>query len=252
MSYNFDAKQTMNSCIEWIRNYFEKTAKPNSVAVIGISGGKDSTIAAALCAKALGKGRVFGVLMPNGEQADIQDAKDVCEELGIDNIIVNINAPFHSMKASIETNSGRKLSERAIINLPPRLRMSVLYAIAQSFESGRVVNTCNLSEDYVGYSTIYGDSAGDFAPLQSLTVTEIKAIGKELGLPSRFVDKTPSDGLCGKTDEDNLGFTYAELDAYIREGIEPTPEKRDRIKKLHAANLFKEAMIQLPKFEYVP
>lgn len=252
-SYHFEPTLAIKDCVEWIRNYFDTTAKPNSIAVIGISGGKDSTVAAALCVSALGKDRVVGVLMPNGEQRDIQDSIDVCNTLGIKYFTVNLKNAFGSIMTQIDDSlhhCNTDNFERTAINLPARLRMSVLYAVAQSFDSARVVNTCNTSEDYVGYSTLYGDSAGDFAPLQSFTVTEIKAIGKALGLPDRFVNKTPSDGLCGKTDEDKLGFTYEELDDYIRKGVEPSNEKKLHIDKLHADNLFKESMIQIPKFVF--
>lgn len=130
------------------------------------------------------------------------------------------------------------VSQQAEINLAPRIRMAALYAVSQSC-NGRVANTCNLSEDWVGYSTRYGDSVGDFSPLSDLTVTEVKAIGKELGLSVDFVEKTPSDGLCGKTDEDNLGFTYQELDKYIRDGICENEEVKNKIDYLHSRNLFK-------------
>ena len=123
-------------------------------------------------------------------------------------------------------------------NIPPRVRMTTLYAVGQS-HNGRVVNTCNLSEDWVGYSTRYGDAAGDFSPLSFITVTELKQIGKLIGLPDSLVEKTPTDGLQSKTDEDNLGFKYATLDKYIRGIEEPDPETKALIDKKHAANLFK-------------
>ncbi|MBR3289373.1 MAG: NAD(+) synthase, partial [Clostridia bacterium] len=141
------------------------------------------------------------------------------------------------------------LSDQTRINLPPRIRMATLYAVSQS-KTGRVANTCNLSEDYVGYSTRYGDSAGDFSPLARLTATEVRAIGRHLGLPPRLVDKVPSDGLCGKTDEDNLGFSYDTLDAYIRDGVLPSPEIKERIDHLHRINRFKLEL--MPCFEYTP
>ena len=231
--YNFDVEKTKNECVQWIRDFFEKNG-PGCNAVVGISGGKDSSIVAALCVEALGKDRVIGVLMPNGEQADIDMAKMLVDHLGIRHYIVNIKDAVDGVVKNIPF----ELSKQSRENLPPRIRMSTLYAVSQS-NNGRVANTCNLSEDWVGYSTRYGDSVGDFSPCSNLTVQEMKAIGRLLGLPAVLVDKVPIDGLCGKTDEDNLGFTYAELDKYIREGIEPEADKKERIDRLHRINAFK-------------
>ena len=233
MSYVFDIEKTKNECVEWIRKFFEENG-PGCNAVIGISGGKDSSIVAALCVEALGKDRVIGVLMPNGEQADIDMALLLVEHLGIRHYIVNIKDAFDGVVKNIPF----ELSEQSRINLAPRIRMSTLYAVSQS-HNGRVANTCNLSEDWVGYSTRYGDSVGDFSPCSNLTVREMKAIGRLLGLPAILVDKVPSDGLCGKTDEDNLGFTYAELDRYIREGVIENQAKKEIIDKKHKMNAFK-------------
>ena len=229
----FDAKRIKDDCVAWIRAFFEENGKGCN-AIVGISGGKDSSIVAALCAEALGKERVIGVLMPNGAQSDIDMAQLLVEHLGIRHYTVNIGAAFESLKQSMPFT----LSEQSIINLPPRLRMSTLYAVAQS-HNGRVANTCNLSEDWVGYSTRYGDAAGDFSPCSNLTVQEMKAIGRELGLPEVLIEKPPIDGLSGKTDEDNLGFTYAELDTYIRTGSIADSEKKANIDRRHRLNLFK-------------
>lgn len=231
----FDANKVKDEIVAWIRKFFDENG-PTCNAVIGISGGKDSSIVAALCEEALGKDRVIGVLMPNGVQSDIHYAEMLVNHLGIKSYVVNIadavNGVIDSMPAEFE------LTSQTRINLPPRIRMATLYAVSQSV-NGRVANTCNLSEDWVGYSTRYGDSVGDFSPLSQLTVTEIKEIGRLLGLPAELIDKVPSDGLCGKTDEDNLGFTYAALDRYIREGICEDEEVKKRIDTLHEKNLFK-------------
>ena len=235
--YKFDPVRATEECAEWIKNWFEKNG-PGCRAVVGISGGKDSSIVAALCVKALGRDRVFGVLMPRGEQFDISCSHKLCEHLGIENIVVNIKETADAMDKVVSDALGSALTPQSLQNIPPRIRMTTLYAVSQSV-NGRVANTCNLSEDWVGYSTRYGDSAGDFSPISSFTVTELKQIGRYLGLPIDLVDKTPIDGLCGKTDEDNLGFTYAELDRYIREGIEPSPEKKTLIDRKHEINLFK-------------
>lgn len=235
VNYNFNAKEIKEECVKFIRGWFDKNGKGCN-AVIGVSGGKDSTIVLALCVEALGKDRVYGVLMPNGLQRDINDSFEICESLGVKYSIVNIEKAVNDIANEIRGSVG--LSEQTIINLPPRIRMTTLYAVSQSI-NGRVVNTCNLSEDYVGYSTRYGDSVGDFSPLGGLTVQEVKEIGKLLPIPQHLVEKAPSDGLCGKTDEDNLGFTYEVLDTYIRTGVCEDEEVKRKIDYLHEKNKFK-------------
>lgn len=241
--YKFDAKKATEATIKWIRDWFEINGKGCN-AVIGISGGKDSSVVAALCVKALGSDRVIGVMMPQGEQFDIDYSIELCELLGIKTHTVNVGKTIEALKESL----GFEASTQTVTNIPPRIRMAVLYAVSQSF-NGRVANTCNLSEDWVGYSTRYGDAAGDFGAISHFTVAEVKAIGRELGLPEKFVEKPPLDGLCGKTDEDNLGFKYETLDKYIREGIEPDPETKARIDRLHNINLFKLRYMDTFKFE---
>ena len=241
----FDAKDAAEKAVLWIRAWFDENG-PESPAVLGISGGKDSSVAAALSAAALGKDRVVGVLMPNGLQPDIDVSEDLVSFLGIRNYTVNIAAAYTGLTGEIEKSCGA-LSRQALINLAPRLRMSTVYAVSQSV-NGRVVNTSNLSEYWVGYSTRYGDSVGDVAPLLGFTVTEVKAIGRVLGLPERFVEKPPSDGLSGKTDEDNLGFRYADLDRYIREGRLEDADVKAKIDRLHRINAFKR--LPMPSFSY--
>lgn len=241
----FDAKKVKNDCVKWIQEFFEENGKDCN-AVVGISGGKDSSVVAALCVEALGKERVIGVLMPNGEQPDIDCARQLVDFLGIKNYEINIKAALEGMKGALAT-AGVKESVQTVTNLPPRIRMAALYAVSQS-HNGRVANTCNLSEDWVGYSTRYGDAAGDFSPLSQLTVQEIKAIGAELRLPENLVNKVPIDGLCGKTDEDNLGFSYEVLDKYIRTGVCEAPETKERIDTLYRRNRFKLEM--MPSFPY--
>lgn len=242
--YNFDVEKAANGCIEWIKDWFKNNGDGCN-AVLGISGGKDSSVVAALCVKALGKDRVIGVLMPQGEQSDIDYSVEICEILGIKSFTVNIGATVATLTEEI--SKSMELTQQSRFNLPARIRMSTVYAVAQS-QNGRVANTCNLSEDWVGYSTRYGDSAGDFSPLANFTVAEVRAIGSYIGLPEKFVKKTPIDGLCGKTDEDNLGFTYETLDKYIREGIEPDAETKERIDRLHRINQFKLKYMDTYKF----
>lgn len=252
--YTFDPIKTKNDVVAWIRDIFEKNGKGCN-AIVGISGGKDSSVVAALCVEALGKDRVIGVLIPNGCQDDIFDSRDLVDHLGIRSFEINIEAPCAGILNNIgwaflpkDDNSEQiKISNQTKINFPARIRMATLYAVSQSM-NGRVMNTCNLSEDWVGYSTRYGDAAGDFSPLAQLTSDEVVAIGKARGLPEWLVNKVPSDGLCGKTDEDNLGFTYKVLNRYIRTGVCEDVEIKAKIDQMHEKNLFK--LQPMPCFEY--
>ena len=239
----FDVKKVTEACVQWVRDFFEQNGRGCN-AVLGISGGKDSSVAAAVCVAALGKDRVIGVLMPNGVQHDIDMAYLLCDHLGIRRYEVNIHDAVEGIKNAMP--EGFELSTQSVTNLPPRIRMATVYAVSQSC-NGRVVNTCNLSEDWVGYSTRYGDSVGDFSPLSHLTVQEVKAVGRYLGLPEVLVEKPPIDGLCGKTDEDNLGFTYAVLDRYIRTGEIDDPATKELIDRKHRNNLFKLQL--MPSFD---
>ena len=231
----FNAQVIKNECVEWIRNFFEENGKGCN-AIVGISGGKDSSVTAALLVEALGAERVIGVLMPCGEQPDIDCSHALVNHLKIKSYTVDVKDAIEGLKNQLPKDL--EISSQTLTNLPPRIRMATLYAVSQSL-NGRVANTCNLSEDWVGYSTRYGDAAGDFAPISHLTVTEVKEIGRLLGLPENLVEKVPSDGLCGKTDEDNLGFTYAVLDRYIRTGEIDDEVTKQRIDRLHKNNLFK-------------
>lgn len=241
----FDAKKTKDECVQWIKDWFVANGEDCN-AVVGISGGVDSSVTAALCTEALGKDRVKGLLLPCGEQPDIQYAIDLCNTLGIHYNIMNIFDAVVAIDKQFPTDI--EVSKQTMTNLPPRIRMATLYAYSQSV-NGRVANTCNLSEDYIGYNTIFGDTVGDFSPLSNLTKTEVKEIGKVLGLPEYLVEKTPDDGLPhSQPDEEKFGFTYVELDKYIREGIIENVEHQMKIEELHNRNLFK--LQPMPKFEY--
>ena len=243
----FNPQVVKEQCVEWIRDFFDKNGSGCN-AVVGISGGKDSSVAAALCVEALGKDRVIGVLMPQGEQHDIDKAFMLVNHLGIKHYVVNVKDAVEGILNALPEDL--QVTAQTVQNIPPRIRMSTLYAVSQSC-NGRVCNTCNLSEDWVGYSTRYGDSVGDFSPMSNLTVTEVKEIGYLLGLPRELVDKTPIDGLCGKTDEENLGFTYATLDRYIRTGEIDDEATKELIDRRHRANLFKLQLMPIfdPKIE---
>ena len=230
--------------IKWIREQVPENGK----AVLGISGGKDSTVAAALCVEALGAQNVIGVMMPNGTQKDINDSIEMCKLLKIPHMKINIGGAVNNLcyEIDITHDYDHCCIDNSMVktNLPARIRMATLQTVAALYPNSRVVNTCNRSEDYVGYSTKYGDAAGDFSPLGALTVREILEIGDDLGLPYHLVHKAPSDGMCGKTDEDNLGFTYEELDAYLLDGVQPAPEKFERIQHLHK--------VTRHKYQYIP
>ena len=243
----FNPQVVKEQCVEWIRDFFDQNGNGCN-AVVGISGGKDSSVAAALCVEALGKERVIGVLMQQGEQHDIDKAFLLVNHLGIKHYVVNVKDAVEGILSALPEDL--QVTAQTVQNIPPRIRMSTLYAVSQSC-NGRVCNTCNLSEDWVGYSTRYGDSVGDFSPMSNLTVTEVKEIGYLLGLPRELDDKTPIDGLCGKTDEENLGFTYATLDRYIRTGEIDDEATKELIDRRHRANLFKLQLMPIfdPKIE---
>jgi len=240
----FNAKKVKNEIVDWLRDWEECNGKGCNF-IVGISGGKDSSVVAALLVEAFGKDRVIGVKMPCGEQSDIEYSDMLINHLGIKSYTMNI---YDAVNGIIQQFSPEiSVSSQTITNLPARVRMATLYAISQSL-NGRVANTCNLSENWVGYCSKFGDSAGDFSPLENLTATEVKAIGRELGLPSVLVDKIPTDGLCGKTDEDNLGFTYDVLDRYIRTGEIDDLDIKAKIDSMHEKNLFK--LRPMDAFEY--
>ena len=244
-NYIFNAEDAVNKTIQWIRNWFNKNGS-NCNAIVGISGGKDSTIVAKLCCEALGTNRVVGVLMPQGKQLDIQDSYSVVDYLGIDFVEVNIGKACDSLLEEIMQTV--KIKEQTKINLPARIRMSTLYAVSQSL-NGRVANTCNLSEDWIGYSTRYGDSVGDFSPISNFTVTELLKMGEVLGIPKYLLYKKPSDGLTGKTDEDNFGFTYETLDKYIRTNECLDINIKNKIDNMHEKNLFKLQLMDSFKYQ---
>lgn len=244
--YEFDAHKTKDRIVDWIRAFFDANGK-DCKAVVAISGGKDSSVTAALCVEALGKDRVFGVLLPNGVQADIDMSMLLVNHLGIEHAVINIKDSFEGLTGELKEKIPVEVSKQTLTNLPARLRMAATYAVSQSL-NGRVANTCNLSEDWVGYSTRYGDAAGDFSPLSRLTVQEVKAVGRELGLPEALVDKVPIDGLSGLTDEQNLGFSYETLDKYIRTGVCEDAEIKALIDRKRKMNKFKLEL--MPAFEY--
>lgn len=245
--YLFDVEKVTNELVDWIKDWFDKNGKDCN-AIIGISGGKDSTVAAALCVKALGKDRVIGIMMPNHCQSDMDDSIRVCETLGIKHHTVDIGIAVDSLLNNIHIRTDiDKFSEQTLTNLPSRMRMVTLYAISQTY-NGRVINTCNLSENICGFSTLYGDHAGDVSLFDELTVTEIKTIGHYLGLPTELVDKAPSDGLTGKTDEENFGFTYDVLDEFIRTGICTDKSAKYKILLRYNSGKFKTSLINFPHY----
>ena len=253
----FDAVKVKNDCVQWIRDWFAENG-PDCKAIIGISGGKDSSVVAALCVEALGKDRVIGVLMPNGIQNDIDCSFALVDCLGIKRVVIDIKKAYEDIINSLlfcspRGNIGRHIipTEQALTNLAPRIRMTILYAVSQSIK-GRVACTDNASEAYIGYSTRWGDNIGDFAPLVNLTSDEVVAIGDACNLPYELTHKTPSDGLCGKTDEDNFGFSYAALNNYIRTGECENAEVKAKIIKLHERNLFKQKPIPAFKLKNTP
>lgn len=226
--------------IQWIKDMMINTG--GNKAVLGISGGKDSSIVAALCAETLGKENVIGVLMPDGIQSDISYSHGICEYLGIKCINIPIGTITNEFFKVLENSSKdiiEDFSNSTKINLPPRVRMTVLYAISQSIPDSRVLNTGNMSEKWIGYTTLYGDNTGVFAPLANLTSDEVIQLGRSLGLPEKYIIKPPADGLTGKTDEESFGFSYEVLNKYIREGIIEDKDIKEKIDKMHRNSRFK-------------
>lgn len=268
METNLITKEVKDQIVQKIRDWWTVNGGIGP-AVIGISGGKDSSVVAALFVEALGRDKVLGVLMPNGVQKDISDSQKLCKHLKITNVTVNIgNITAAFLEAVHDVNQGfvdkknpnnikwkapfkpRADYTRYTTNIPPRVRMTTLYALAQDFD-GRVINTSNAAESYVGWGTLYGDTVGDFAPLKGLFVDEIIELGKLLKLPIELVEKKPADGLTDKTDEDNLGFTYAD----VKKVALKTPEWQNGtafadIEAKHAATKFKREIINLPGIDF--
>ena len=242
--YNFNAVQETKNCIEWIKNWFENEGGKGKGIAIAISGGKDSTVVAKLCAEAIGAERVFGIPMPNGVQSDIADSLRVCELIGIAYSVVNIGGIYNEF---LNAASAFNNTTEALINVVPRIRMAMLYLISQKM-GYRVVGTGNLSEKYIGYCTKWGDMAYDFNPIADFTSDEVIAVGDYLELPYELVHKTPSDGLCGLSDEDKIGFSYATLNKYIRTGICEDSEIKAKIDRMHVNNAHKTNPI--PKYNY--
>lgn len=242
-------KTLKDQMVAWIKDYFAKNGDANTKALIGISGGKDSTVVAAACVAALGKDRVVGVMMPNGVQTDINDSKRVCEFLGIKNYEINIKGAYDALAQEITTKTAGDATAQFKTNTPSRLRMATLYGVAAIIGNCRISNNGNKSECLMGYFTIWGDGAGDFAPLANLYVSDVIRLGQELGLPEDLVKKAPSDGMCGMTDEDNLGFTYAEVEKVAR-GVydDVNPETAKKIKNRINGMQWKPKLLNLPKF----
>ena len=245
-----NAENLMNGCIEWVRGWFDRNGASCS-AVLGMSGGKDSTIAAAVCARAIGPERVVGVALP-AEGQSLNGADAICSYLSIRYLclpIGRVEAEFGALSAHMP---GGEFSVQTLQNIPPRIRMTALYAVAQSC-SGMVANTCNLSEDYIGYATLFGDAAGSFSPFGKLCAREVRAIGHALGLPSEWVEKTPDDGLPASCpDEQKFGFSYDTLDNYIRTGVCVDAAVREKIDGMHRRNLFKTELLHIPAFQPDP
>lgn len=241
--YKFNAKQVKEDLVKWLREYYDNNGNPLN-AVVGCSGGKDSTVVLAALVEAIGPNRVYAVLMPNGTQSDIEDSYKVCEFLGLKPHLVPITDGYFGILSSVTDKFNP--TKQAEINLAPVLRMATLKFVSQCV-NGRFTCNANLSERYLGWFTISGDDQGSVMPLANLTVTEVIAVGKELGLPDWMVEKRPSDGLCGETDESKMQISYAKLDHYIRTGEIDDLEMKERIDKRHLANQFK--LNPMPSFK---
>ena len=247
-AYHFDAEAARDNLVGEIR----RTAREQGFdrVVLGISGGKDSTVTAALCARALGRENVYGIMLPDGVQKDISDSRRVCEALGIRRRVVNIGKMHEALREATDQNGpyagedgfSVPFSRLSDINVGPRLRMTVLRYIAQAI-GGRLAGTGNLSEITVGYCTKDGDTSCDFGVLGALTSVEVVAVGLTMPeLPRDLVEKTPADGLSGRSDEENLGVSYRDIHRYIRLGTCGDAAVDEKIRQKEAANMHKRRM----------
>ena len=246
----FNTKKVTEQLIQGIRDWFEKNGKGCN-ACVGLSGGKDSTIVCKLCVEALGADRVIAVGIPDKGQ-NLHEADEIAKWMGVDFRVVNIGSITDAIKHETYYGGNVRLSEQAEQNIPPRVRMLILYAISQS-NNGRVVGTCNASENYIGYFTKYGDGASDFEPIAELTVHELYQPGDELGIPKKWTYKTPDDGLPHSLPDDEKfekkGFNYEKLDKYIRFGTSGDAVADAAIEKMHAQNEFKMKPVEVIKFD---
>lgn len=241
-NYEFNAKEVADKLVLWLREYFDNNAKPLN-AVVGCSGGKDSTVVLAALVRAIGTNRTYAILMPNGVQSDIDDSYKVCEFLGLNPYVCNIEESYNGIAKSVGDHFNA--TNQARTNLGPMMRVSMLKFISQCV-NGRFTCNANLSERYAGWFSLFGDDQGNIRPLANLTATEVVQVGKALGLPDWMVEKKPADGLCGTTDEDKFGFSYTVLDHYIRTGEYDDPEIKAKIDEMHNRNIFK--LKPMPEF----
>ena len=243
----FDPKIAKDSIVQWIKDYFNKPEHVGSKAVIGISGGIDSSLNAALCVEALGAENVVGVLLPNGNQYDIDDAYALVDHLGIKHYEINIKPTLDVFYKSLE-EAGLSSNEVVYRNSPARMRTNFLYAVCAKI-NGRLCNNGNLSEVYLGWRTKGADTVGDFAPIKNYTKSEVISIAKETNLLPRFINKIPEDGLSGKSDEENFGFTYELVDKFIRSGSIDDDVLMEKMLRMNAFGKHKEEPIPSAPYE---
>lgn len=253
--YNFDVAKETENCIKWIKDWFSNKGD-KSKALIGISGGVDSSTTAALCVKALGKDRVIGIKLPCGKQTDIDYSNELIESLGIENYEINIGESYEALTRQMKVISSKSVPDTYSTNTPARIRMAAIYGVSAILGNdfpALPANTCNLSETSQGYDTIFGDSAGSFAPIAKFTKTEVRKIAKHLGLSEKLYNKVPIDGMSVnddgsyKSDEDKLGFTYEELDSYLREG--KVGKNNEKIVKGMKSTAWKRRLINIDHYE---
>lgn len=231
-----DYEKELKDRVEFIKDILESSGC--SGVVYGNSGGKDSALVGILCKKATDN--VLGVIMPcqskRNFNEDMSDALKVAEKFDIETVTVDLSDVKSEICNSIEKVS--RITDAAGVNIAPRLRMTTLYAIAQS-RGALVAGTGNRSEGYMGYFTKWGDGAFDFNPIADLTVTEIYEFLRFLDAPEEIIEKAPSAGLYeGQTDEKDMGISYAAIDNYLLTGS-GEPGEIEKIEAAHKKSLHK-------------
>ncbi|WP_027339252.1 NAD+ synthase [Halonatronum saccharophilum] len=237
-----DYKKVTEQLVLWIRDKINEAGCDG--AVVGLSGGVDSSVTALLCKRAV-PDKTLGVIMPcRSNPQDKEDAQLLASAFDIEYKFINLEETYLTLLNSLGVSSEDGL---AVANIKPRLRMTTLYYYAASCNS-LVVGTDNKSELKLGYFTKFGDGGIDLAPLGDLVKSEVREIAKVLGVPDKIIEKAPSAGLWdGQTDESELGISYDQVDEYILTG-KGEKKVKDVVDSLATKNEHKLKLPPIPRF----